>query len=92
MGSASPRHLTSLRTDGGPNSDPLHAAQGSCWLMASSGTNRVQSRWLALARIGSQRAQACTPTTQATYSLLTLHSCVPQDQIRKKLCVRVEFT
>jgi hypothetical protein len=69
-----------------------HDHAGSCWLTASSGTNQVQSRWLALAHGELRRAQASSATAQAAYSLLTLHPCVTQDQIRKKLCVTVDFT
>lgn len=95
--SQSPTPHTSLRTDGGPNSDPPHAAQEenqaqSGWLMLAHGKLRHESGTAALARAGSWRAQACSATAQAAYSLLTLHPCVTQDQIRKKLCVRVDFT
>ena len=75
----------------------FHAAQGgnqarSRWLVLAHGELRHKSGTITLARVGSWPAHACTATTQAAYSLLTLHPCVTQDQIRKKLCVRVDFT
>ena len=48
----------------------------------SSGSNQAQSRWLRLAQGELRSAQP----------QLTLHPCVTQGQIRKELCVRVDFT
>lgn len=46
----------------------------------SSGLNHAQSCWLTF---GSEQAQKCSATVQATYLQLTLHPCVTQGQIRK---------
>lgn len=69
--------------------DLRHDHAGLCWLTASSGTNQVQSRWLVSAhgelRLAQQQLKLLTHHS-------TVHPCVTHDQIRKKLCVRVEFT
>jgi hypothetical protein len=53
---------------------------------------RLKSTTITLAHVGSGRVQECSATAQAAYSWLTLHPCVTQGQIRKKFCVRVDFT